>query len=365
MAVLAGCNALFGLDEPGSRPDATPTVEDGRLCWGTDLAICLTRPPAEPVMLSGALDTSTSLHCRPEISAACVVAGTMVSLPSGTTLVATGLRPLVLLASEELVVDGTLDAASHVATLVGGPGALAATCNPPLAMPSRHGGGAGGSFAAAGGAGAGNDSPGSDTGGAAASPLAAIAFRAGCRGQNAGATSGTFGFGGPGGGAAYLIGGTRITIHGTVNASGGAGRGGQCTPAPCSSLSGQDANGGGGGGSGGMLVLDAPAVAIPIGGRVLAEGGGGGEGASVSEDGVDGGEATDGIIAASGGTGPAGHGGDGGAGAHTTILVGGPGERGTSSNPGGGGGGGGGAGVIRLRQATAIEGGGVVSPPAR
>jgi hypothetical protein len=361
---LTGCKDLFGLDEPGTRPDAPPPTEagaDARLCWGTDVQVCLAAPPTTGVTLDGQIDTAIDQRCRPEVDAYCAIAGTTVTVPTAATLDVRGARPLVVIATDTFTIDGVLDAGSHAATQKPGPGALAtaAACNAFAAQPSKHGGGAGGSFAGTGGAGGGNDSPGTDTGGAPAAPLPALtAFRAGCAGQSGGTITGTSGLGGAPGGALYLVAGTSLTITGSVTASGAAGRGGQTV--------GNDANGGGGGGSGGMIVLDAPTVTVssPTG-AVLADGGGGGEGASHSVDGVDGKEATDGVIAAAGGAGPADHGGDGGAGSHAIALDGAPGGQGTSSSPGGGGGGGGGAGVVKLRQATTIAGGGVVSPAPR
>lgn len=303
LLALTGCKDLFGLDEPGARPDApapSPAdAADARLCWGTELQVCLSSAPATGVILDGPLDTAIDLRCRPDVDAYCAIAGTTITIPTAATLAVRGARPLVLIATDTLTIDGVLDAASHVATQKPGPGALAtaAACNAFAAQPSKHGGGAGGSFAGTGGAGGGNDSPGTDTGGAPANPLASLSgFRAGCPGQAGGTITGTFGLAGAPGGALDLVAGTALTITGAVTASGAAGRGGQ--------TNGTDANGGGGGGSGGMIVLDAPAVTVSSpAGAVLADGGGGG--------------------------------------------------------------GGGGAGVIRLRQATAITGGGVISPAPR
>jgi hypothetical protein len=364
LLLVAACNANVERPHLGDddAPDAAePTTDsnaatDARACFGP---VCLTTIPETALDgLAGPLDTTQGASCDPSITAYCVVAATDITVPPGSTLAVMGSRPLVLIATGKLAIAGTIDASSHATPQrVAGAGAGAA-CSAPAAAPSKHGGGAGGSFGGTGGDGAGNS--GNDTGGTHAAIAASTAeLRAGCRGQDAGTVVESFGVGGDGGGAIYLVAGMTLDVTGSIAASGAAGTGGRCTPAPCKNGSGDDANGGGGGGSGGMIVLDAPAIAIA--GSVFADGGGGGEGASHSLDGVAGSE-PDGTAPAAGGTGPADHGGNGGAGTHADASSGTAGQPGSGGDPGGGGGGGGGAGVIVLRGATPTVTG-TISPP--
>ena len=49
LVCATGCRAIFGLDDPGSRADAgtDAMVDPARLCWGSELEICLPSPPAQ------------------------------------------------------------------------------------------------------------------------------------------------------------------------------------------------------------------------------------------------------------------------------------------------------------------------------
>lgn len=360
LLLATGCQAVFGLDDP--RPRDVDGGVDGsvepKLCWGTDVQICLPGPASGSLDLSGSLDTATSSRCAPSITGYCVIAASQITIASAATLDVTGPRPLVLIANETITVAGTLDVAAHAAPRKPGPGASALTCPGFPIAPSTQGGGAGGTFAGTGGAGAGNNDTPPDTGGTPAAVTTVSGLRAGCPGQAGGGASNGFGLGGLGGGAVLLAAGAKIEIRGRVDASGAGGNGGACQ-APCST-DGPNAYGGGGGGAGGMIVLEAPAIENT--GVVYADGGGGGEGASRSQNGIAGVDPA-GTAPALGGDGPATHGGNGGNGAFGPARNGAIGLPGDSSNPGGGGGGGGGAGVIRVHGAAGITGGGSVSPP--
>jgi len=363
LLLATGCQAVFGLDDPA------PIVADGgidsgasgvepKLCWGTDVKICLPDFASGSIELSGALDTTSSSRCTPSIADYCVIAATRITIPAAVTLDVTGARPLVLIANETLTIAGALDVASHAVPRKPGPGAAAAVCPAFATAPSTQGGGAGGTFAGVGGAGAGNNDSPPDTGGTPAAVSAVSGLRAGCPGQTGGGASNGFGLGGLGGGAVLLAAGAKIEIPGRIDASGAGGNGGACQ-APCAT-DGANAYGGGGGGAGGMILVEAPVIDNT--GTVYADGGGGGEGASRSNNGVAGMDPA-GTAPALGGSGEAGHGGDGGPGAFALVRNGAVGLPGDSSNPGGGGGGGGAAGAIRVHGAGAITGGGRVSPP--
>jgi len=295
----------------------------------------------DPLTISAnrTIDTTSGSECAPEATAWCVVAASAITITGTGTLGAQGTRPLVLLSMSTITIAGTLDVASHIATLQdAGPGANATACLEGTAAADR-GGGWGGSLGTRGGNGGGV------TGALAPMTFVPTALHGGCLGT-AGANNG--GGGGHGGGAVDLIAETSISVTGTINASGKSG-----------SSTTNDGAGGGGGGSGGMVVFDTPMLMFGATANVFANGGGGGEG-TAGNTGVDG---TDPVAPALGGIGGGGGttGGDGGDGGYG-VLDGTMGDPGVSAVNEGGGGGGGGAGVIKLFRATA-PGLGLVSPP--
>jgi hypothetical protein len=347
-------------DEPAliDAVDAPPDIgTDGLACYGAGVvSICPLSPPAAPldVASSTILDTDTSPLCiayaGTSPGAFCVIAGTSVSVAAGATFNARGMRPLVVLSTGSIVVDGTVDVASRRAQPPGA-GANPVVCAPGTAA-TGNAGGPGGSFGGSGGAGgAGGVNDGAAT--PAGPTTAATMLRGGCRGGAGGGA--TAGMAGNGGGAMYLI-GTTITINGTLNASGA---GGEPAMGPA---------GGSGGGSGGMIGLDAPTVLTGAMARVFANGGGGGEGGTDNKDGDQGDDPAMPTSTPNGGSGGANNGGNGGAGSRAAIVGGSNGSNGgnCSAGPnedvdGGGGGGGGGAGVIRVFPAQTL--GGSVAPP--
>jgi hypothetical protein len=337
-------------------------------CVGTAFSICAYVEHAPVTLVSQTLgsrtiDTSSDAACASYSSTppldACVIVGASIEIPRGTTVVATGSRPLVLLATDSITISGTLDAASHSGTTAG-PAASAQPCATDYTSasttgggwtsgPPYGGGGWGGSFGARGGAGGAawlvTD------GGTSPSAITNAVLRGGCPGGDGAGSPGT---GRLGGGAVLLVARQNLTIDGAVNASGAGGGGGVIVP---SVLLG----GGGGGGSGGMIILDA--ATVNTSGQCFANGGGGGEGVNFDMSGGllagnPGGESTSPGIAASGGmhTVPTGTGGPGGI---ATAAAGVPGVNGALMNLtilgqtktlawGTGGGGGGSVGVIKV-----------------
>ena len=365
--VLVGCS--FSAATPSSSltdagdDNVAPPIDsaslDGKIpafCAGTFVKICVD-PPQAPRTLTAAttpqIDTSISPLCVPYTATpnidACVITGQSITIPGGNTISVvsgnitvdgksvTGTKRLILLATESITISGVLDAAGHGKT--SGPAGSAGPCGAGTKNPTRGfqgGGGWGGSF---GGAGKNGGDGATGSGGMAAARFDATTLRGGCPGSDG--ADNVLGSGGGerggGGGAVLLIANQTITIDGTLNASGGKGRGGQ------------GGGGGGGGGSGGMIVLDASTVNTP--GKCFANGGGGGEGANLT-NGRDGGESKAPNQVADGGKGgpaPGGDGGDGGFGATDGLS----GTNGTTGAPGGqddggGGGGGGGVGIIKV-----------------
>jgi hypothetical protein len=348
-APIAIVDAMIPPDGEVVRPDAMipPPPSDARVCFGSGaLQVCLKTLPTRPVTLpsgAAAFTTTATGNCTqidsqtngPEL---CVVAGTTVTV-SGS-FVATGTRPLVIVALDTLTVaaGGSIDVSSTTATNRIGAGAQTGTCTAPgrgANSGGGAGGGGGGGFGSAGGiGGTGNTGTTSTGAGGAAGPAQppVAIVRGGCDGGPGGDDSGgsnTGGAAGIGGGAVYLIAGNRLTITGDVFASGGGG-------GTNHGSAGRE-QGGGGAGSGGMIGLDAPAITVT--GRIAANGGGGGGGGALNTGGVTG---TDGTTAAWNSRAPggapdtgAGAGGQGSAVGAATSLD------GTSAIAGAGGGGGG------------------------
>ena len=333
------CVSTGGQDDAKVFADARPFMDahvdapPGQVCYGNGLnvTVCFMTPPTGTIMLGTTINTDAG---SPECSANpinttvtqdwCVIAAANIT---ANNVAVFGRRPLVLIATGMLSINGTLDAASHRynnGNQVGAgsiPTGDTTSCNVGT-KPGTSGGGAGGSFASQGGDG------GNATGGSAGGTVGAPILRGGCYGQD-GKTS-TFGVKGLGGGAVYLFAGSQVSVSGAVNASGGAGTAGLLNSA-----------GAGGGGSGGMIVFDAPVI-LNVG-DVFANGGGGGEGAATTAiAGVDGREPTSVNPSGTAGGGTL-EGGNGGTGAAQGTNAG---NGGTGT--GGGGGGGGGVGVIKV-----------------
>lgn len=349
----SGAGAMIDAEAPGCVPGF--------------LGLCAQAPPTESLDITTAqtLDTDSDPRCRTYLQAGdpaiCLVYVSSVSIATTGTLTVTGSRPLAIASTSTVSIEGAIDVGSHGPQV--GPSADQGTCafaSVPDMDIGGGGGGAGGTFTLDGGDGGIGDSDnslGGDNTGlpgthGAAIPIATL--HGGCRGQAGGAEGvggGTGGLGGHAGGALYLYARQRITIPGTVRATGARGEGG-ATQA-----------GGGGGGSGGFLVIESPSITIT--GQLSANGGGGGQGgARIGTTDVPGLPGTDGVLGttpAAGGFGANNNDGrfsrGGGGGAGTVAAT-----AGTSSILGGGGGGGG-AGVIKLLGATRALGGSTISPP--
>jgi hypothetical protein len=239
---------------------------------------------------------------------------------AGTTLRATGARPLALAVFGDVDVAGSIDVGASGAT--GGAGNHW-NCFSSLGVNGTGtstlggGGGGGGAFRASGGRG-GNGSFGQGgiggvaRGGDLLSPL--------IPGCNGGWGGGCGANPGGGGGALQIAATGRIDVTGSLLSRGGDGVDGCGTDGGAS-----------GGGSGGAILLEAHQVFIS-GGTLLASGGSGGRGAN---------------------------GGTGGLGSSS-----GAGQDGTAHLTNGGGGGGGSAGRIRIAGAQSCSLGGTITPPA-
>jgi hypothetical protein len=353
----AGCRQLFGIGgdptvgTPGDAVEAKPDGPDADLanCFGSHIQICPAQKPTQPLMLmSGGItfDTGGALglcadFTSPQNATGCLIAGTDVTLGSGTFRVV-GPRPLIVLATGTATLGSgaMLDLASHVNGQAGA-GAGSPDCNfggSPSTGGGISGGGAGGSFGGKGGDG--GDGAQGVSHGTAGTPTVVppATLRGGCSGQ---AGAGAGGNAGGGGGGVVLVIAHTIEIDGTVDASGAGGAGGA-----------SGSGGGGGGGSGGLVVLDFTSLALGGTPRVFANGGGGGGGSSTGNPGMPGADPTSPTSPASGGAGGNANAGGGGDGSYSATPTGGTGGHGMSTASGGGGGGG--AGYIILYGPTMI-----------
>lgn len=333
LIVATGCRQIAGL------PDPIDVGPGENACFTTLYeTICLAQPPNAPQPLFGVISTSTPLCAGNVVSGAvgeCVIAGTTITITAGAVATLTGPRPIVLIATDAITIDGTLDASSHGSNSQAA-GANFAGCAM-ATSPGSGGGGAGGSFASRGGDGG---APNPSTAGTELGEPTSL--HGGCSGRMAGGDSGSRG---SGGGAVYLLSSVEIKVNatGVINASGSGGQGADGTN-----------GGGGGGGSGGMIVLDAPSVTVA--GNVFANGGGGGGGATTSQ-GQSGQNPMGADMGGMGGTGSGGAGSGGSGGCRSYGAgKGGDGSAGTA----GGGGGGGSVGVIKVKGQSMVSG--IVSP---
>jgi hypothetical protein len=234
----------------------------------------------------------------------------------------TGDRAVVIVASGDVEIAGTLDVGSLSSTA--GPGAA----DPASAFASCAGrpsdsaavGGGGGGASQAGGNGAGVLVA-DNRGFAAPRDLFVSPLFGGCHGGGVGAAGG-----GGGGGALQISAAGSLRFTGVLLAGGGPGQGGVSAGSDVNARGG----GGGGGGSGGTLLLEGSPVVTASGNVNVNGGGGGGGGNTTASGGV-------GRPGNSGGGGGAAADGAGGGGGCCTQQGGGA-DGGTSSIAGGGGG---------------------------
>jgi len=361
--VLPGCHVLLGIDDfqtaapvDGSSdggdggPDA-PTdafvidTPPGSPCFGTLSPVCFATLPTGDLTISGSINTDTDPRCQvrtqPGGPDLCAIAANNLTVSAA---VATGSRPLVLVATQNLVVQGALNVSSARNGTIGAAANVVACAGKAGGNGALSGGG-GGAGGAMGGIGAAGGNAVLAPGGAMGPAVTITAIRGGCaggRGGNGDPDSG--GPGGSSGGAIALLAGGKITIDatGAVYASGAGGS--------ANNSQGADDGAGGGGGSGGLIVLDAPEVVMN--GTVTANGGGGGGGGHLGSGspGNDGSTSNYTQIATGGagqGGGSSARGGNGGAG--TTAATAGTGTAIGGSGEGGAGGGGGAFGVIWVK----------------
>lgn len=318
---------------------------------------------------------------QPDESPIAVLSVGRFTTSAGTRLSVIGPRPLLIVSWSSIVIDGVIDASSHLgfkspenmAAHIAETIQFGAGANQDCLASAGHGGndayptggsggGGGGGFRAMGGRGGPGGGQSAVPGGAGGQPAAAIGFYGGCPGGASGAagtiamppaTAGSRALGGSGGGALRLVAYNSIEVLGAISAN-GAGGAGAPTNTAC---------GGGGGGSGGYIGFEAPIVTLR--GLITANGGGGGGGSSATGTGKDG---MDGAVseqpAPGGDRSASGCGEPGGAGGAAATLGGADAGDATKCS-GGGGGGGGASGFIVVRSLGYTADAATLSPAAQ
>lgn len=288
----------------------------------------------------------------------------------------TGRRPLAIIASGDVEIDGVIDVSAQLARPGpgGGNGGTPSARSGAGAAPGA-GGEHVGTYADGGGGGGGYCGVGGDGGSGSTVPFArggvggmridprelsplvgGSGGGVGPGGEPATGGRGNSGLGGGGGGAVQISSPVRIRIFGSIVAGGGGGIGGRNSDLYT------NWGAGGGGGSGGAVLLEAPE--IEIGGRLVATGGAGASSGGSGfvgingEDGLGLDPASGGLASASATENYSAAGGDSGGGTAVDGLDG----ESNAYNGSNGGGGGGGAGCLVLRTPGGVDPGGARSP---
>jgi hypothetical protein len=306
-------------------------------------------------LTSGSLPKGVGLYCTKEY---CVITAKKLTLNKGSELRVVGKRPLIVVATDDISIDGIVNVAAS--GLSAGPGGYlgGSSDNPGQGCgggykSEKRQGGAGGSFGGYGGGGGNGPlgkSPCVDTCTVGHCPaikcLTPLQGGAGGAGGGGNGILGDGGRGGAGGGAVQLSSLKSISIKksGVINAGGGGAQGG-----------GTWQGGGGGAGSGGGILLEAKDITID--GIVAANGGGGGGGAIIVSGGSPGSAGAASGTAVSGGGGGSfviDKGGKGGPGSSKADHNGGLGDKGSGVSYAHGGGGGS-AGRVCIRTAGTLN----------
>ncbi|ACY14632.1 hypothetical protein [Haliangium ochraceum] len=254
---------------------------------------------------------------------------------TGGTVSVTGSRPLVVIAQDEIIINGELSGAANLQTpgpggFLPGEGEQSGAGGDGSNDNLDDGGGGGAGHATAGARGGHGDCGGCDLGGAGGQAYGDQGQTRLFGGSGGGAAGNSCDAppGGAGGGAIQLTAGVRIEIggDGSIHVGGGGGSGGSNCPG--------NAGGGGGGGAGGSIYLQAPVVNNV--GTLAANGGGGGSGrGNTSNPGQNGKASTEVASGGSSGGGVGGNGGCGGASGDSSCP-----QTGEDNEANGGGGGG-------------------------
>jgi len=121
-------------DAPRDTPDGSggPGSDGavGQLCLGTFVKVCVATPTTALTLSAQTINTANAPQCVPYTATpsvdACVIAGSTITIPSANKVSVTGAKRLILIASDTILINGTLDAASHH----GGPNGPAGNSGP-------------------------------------------------------------------------------------------------------------------------------------------------------------------------------------------------------------------------------------------
>jgi hypothetical protein len=282
-------------------------------------AVALCRGPGQPVELL----KSTGRSGEP----IAILFLRSLRIEAGMTVLVRGPLPLVVVALETVIIDGSLRASAlgdhgFAGGSSGRPGGKGDGLGAGAGIGAAPGGGGGGSYCGQGGNGGPNHTGGAGNRGG---PVYGASTLVPLRGGSSGGNGGIWEAGG-GGGAIQIVARNSIRVGSTgiINVGGGGGE-----------------REGAGGGSGGALLLEAPAITIA--GVLAANGGGGGSGGQFGED------ATADDHPAAGGGPVMLNTGEGGVGAAAEMVDGADGQSNPTFASGDfSGGGGGGAGYVRI-----------------
>ena len=344
--------------EPSNIPENHLTVGTAAITFSGDVTIntdtgMITGPGAVGAVPPDSIFVLVD-QVEPEAPSLGVFSWANLTVESGVTVSLEGQNGLVFAISENVVIDGIIDASggqlapgsAGAGGSAGGDDASPIGFGPGGGM-SRGGydaGGGGGGFGATGGDGGRHEGRDGGTGGLVAGTELNVPLLGGSGGACGGSAPGA-GFGGGGGGAVQISsrGEIRLGLSSGINVSAAGG------------IGGDNDEGAGGGGAGGAILLEGKYVVVD--GILAANGGGGGAGANGGNKGTDGMPGAFGDGPANGGTG-SGEGTTGGAGAAAEVMIGQVGLPGIGNT--GGGGGGAGRIYIRTRESAAMAG--TVSP---
>jgi hypothetical protein len=253
-------------------PEAQETFGDAGWTIDNDTMIDTTMPSSSRALPAG---VTLTLGTQDGSALIAVLRVENLKVNAGKTLSVTGLHPIAIIASGDVIVDGAIDVGGHASAP--GPGGGSAGLGAGAGGGAKHDDGTGSGFDDSGAGGGGFGTAGAAGGkiGSFAGGLGGAAREIGNQlvGGGSGGLANLCGNPPGGGGGALLVySKTRLQVNaaGSIGAGGGGGAGGVMA---C----GTGAGPGAGGGSGGALWLQARVIE---GDGVLAANGGGGGGAS-------------------------------------------------------------------------------------
>lgn len=302
----------------------------------------------------------------------CVYIVRNVDIGAGGAITVDGQRPLVIVASGDIDIAGTIDVSARqgeagpggggggFGDALNGEGVANGTGGVHVDLFDDGGGGGGGLCGSGGAGGLGGTAAGGAGGSAVTTELTPLlGGSGGGRGRGTSLSSGPLaGYGGAGGGALQLSARGALRISGALLAGGGGGGAGRV-----GTTSSINWGSGGGAGSGGAVLLEALSVEVTGSAQIVVAAGGGGGGASNGRSGSNGADGTAATPSVGGGGGGGMLDTTGGDGA-LSVMDGLDGD-GNGAAVANGAGGGGGAGCIVARTVDAmLAGGAAVSSPA-